>query len=123
MKKYSYLVLSGVTYSVAGLSSVAKAQDCNIQGGVTSGANCAKPPNAVESLDQQIKNITNTLLMIVGIAAVIMLIIGGLMYIFSGGDPNNTKRAKDVILYTIIGIAVALLAYAIVTFVVGRFQP
>ena len=46
-----------------------------------------------------------------------MLIIGGLRYVISQGDANNVKQAKDTILYAIIGIVVAILAYAVVNFV------
>lgn len=119
MRKIHKGSLLGSIYSALFLAKV-YAED--LQGGIESGANAAKGKGTVTNLEVQIRNITNTLLLIVGIAAVIMLIIGGLMYIFSGGDPNNTKRAKDVILYTIIGIAVALLSYAIVTFVLGSFK-
>lgn len=76
-------------------------------------------PSGPSDIGSVIKTITNTLMTVVGIAAVIMLIIGGLMYIFSGGNPEQTKRAKDTILYAIIGIIIAILSYAIVNFVVG----
>ncbi|MDP4038446.1 MAG: hypothetical protein Q8P54_00545 [bacterium] len=85
------------------------------------GAGSAAPTGAPTSLLDQVKTITNTLLLIVGIAAVIMLIIGGLRYIFSGGDKEAIDSAKNTILYAVIGIVVALLAFAIVNFVLGRF--
>jgi hypothetical protein len=50
-----------------------------------------------------------------------MLIVGGLRYVLSGGDPKNTQAAKDTILYAVVGIVVALLAYAIANFVLGQF--
>ena len=46
-----------------------------------------------------------------------MLIFGGIRYIVSGGDQTNVTAAKNTILYAIIGIIVALLAYAAVKFV------
>jgi hypothetical protein len=46
-----------------------------------------------------------------------MLIFGGIRYIVSDGDQNNVTAAKNTILYAIIGIIVALLAYAAVNFV------
>ena len=48
------------------------------------------------------------------------VIIGGIRYAVSGGDENGTRAAKDTILYAIIGLVVALLAYAIVNFVLLR---
>lgn len=82
----------------------------------------AKPTNAPTDLLGNIKIITNTLLIAVGIAAVIMLIIGAIRYIVSGGDPAGVKGAKDTIIYSIVGIVVAILAFAIVNFVITQFK-
>lgn len=64
-------------------------------------------------------NITNTILYIVGIIAIIMLIFGGIRYITSGGDKQKVTDAKNTILYAIVGLVIALLAFAIVNFVLG----
>lgn len=85
------------------------------------GATDAQPTGAPTDLMAQVKNVTNVLLLIVGVASVIMLIIGGLRYIFSGGSKEAVDGAKNTILYAVIGIVVALLAFAIVNFVLGRF--
>ena len=66
------------------------------------------------------KAVADTLIFIVGAVSVIMLIIGGLRYVLSGGESSAVKGAKDTILYAIIGIVVAALAYAAVNFVVGK---
>ena len=81
-----------------------------------------KDPQQPTSLVDSIKTIVNTLLFAIGIVAVIMLIVGGFRYIFSGGNSTNTAAAKDTILYAVIGIVVALLSYAIVSFVLGQFS-
>ncbi len=65
-----------------------------------------------------IKNIINILLFIIGAIAVIMIVIGGLRYVISGGDSSQTKSARDTVLYAVIGLIVATMAYAIVNFVV-----
>ena len=65
------------------------------------------------------KQITNTILYIVGIVAVIMLIIGGIRYVTSGGDSKKVTDAKNTVLYAIIGLVVAFLAFAIVNFVIS----
>lgn len=54
---------------------------------------------------------------IIGIAAVVMVIVGGLLYVTSGGDPGRTKTAKDAILYAVVGLIVAIMGGAIITFV------
>lgn len=67
------------------------------------------------------RTITNVLLFIIGAISVIMLIVGGIRYTVSGGDSAAITSAKNTILYAIIGIIVAILAYAVVNFVIGSF--
>ena len=93
----------------------------DVSGGAQGGANCAQTAGAPSDLGSQIKNITNLLLIGIGIAAVIMLIIGGFRYIFSQGNEKNISGAKDTILYAVVGLVVAILSYAIVNFVIDRF--
>jgi hypothetical protein len=50
-----------------------------------------------------------------------MIIYGGIRYTTSAGDSSHVKAAKDTILYAVVGLVVAILAYAIVNFVVGAF--
>ena len=68
-----------------------------------------------------IKNVITTILIILGMVAVIMIIVGGIRYTTSNGDASAIKSAKDTILYAVIGLVVALLAYAIVNFVLTNF--
>ena len=65
------------------------------------------------------KQVTNTILYIVGIIAVIMLIIGGIRYVTSGGDSKKVTDAKNTVLYAIIGLVISFLAFAIVNFVIS----
>ena len=67
------------------------------------------------------QTITNVLLFIIGAVSVIMLIIGGIRYTTSQGDQTAVQNAKNTILYSIVGIVVALLAYAAVNFVLTSF--
>lgn len=62
--------------------------------------------------------LTNTLLFILGIAAVIVIVIGGLRYATANGDPQKITSAKNTIMYAVVGLIVAVMAWAIVTFVV-----
>ena len=94
--------------------------------GIQNGANSARgsdqPPNLFGA-NGTFSTITNVLLYIVGAIAVIMIVIGGLRYVISGGDSKNITAAKNTILYAVIGIIVAILAYAAVNFVIGSFTP
>lgn len=73
-----------------------------------------------DDLPKLVQNIINVLLFIAGAVAVVVIIIGGLRYITSSGDQGSIKAAKDTILYAVIGLIVALLAFAIVRFVVDK---
>ena len=59
----------------------------------------------------------NVVFGIVAIIAVVMIVIGGVSYTTSQGDPGKVKKGKDTIMYGIIGMIIALLAFAIVNFV------
>ncbi|MCB9820286.1 hypothetical protein H6796_03245 [Candidatus Nomurabacteria bacterium] len=71
------------------------------------------------TLERTIANIVGVLLFIIGTLAVIMLIIGGIRYTTSNGNPEQIKAAKNTLMYAVIGLIVALLAFAIVNFVVS----
>ena len=64
------------------------------------------------------KDFVNIMLFAVGILAVIMLIWGGIRYVLSGGDSGAVSSAKKTILSAVVGLIVAILAYAIVNFVI-----
>lgn len=63
-------------------------------------------------------NVINTLLFVAGAGAVIMIIYGAFRYVTSGGNSSAVTKAKDTILFAVIGLIIAILAYAIVNFVV-----
>lgn len=63
--------------------------------------------------------VVNAMLFIIGFLSVIMLIFGGLRYIISGGNAAAVTTAKNTILYAIVGLIIAIFAYAIVNFVIG----
>ena len=67
------------------------------------------------------RTITNVLLFLIGAVSVIMPIIGGIKYTVSGGDSSAVTSAKNTILYAIVRIIVAVLAFAIVNFVLDSF--
>lgn len=72
-----------------------------------------------KSLDQTIARILNIFSVIIGVVAVIMIMIGGLRYITSGGASDRVAGAKNTILYAVIGLIVVALAQVIVRFVLN----
>ena len=93
---------------------------------ITEGVNAAKgdgTPTELLGDAGVLTTITNILLFVVGALSVIMLIIGGLRYVISGGNASAVTAAKNTILYAIVGLVVAFLAYAAINFVLGAVTP
>ncbi len=65
-----------------------------------------------------VTGIINAIILVLGIACVIIVIVGGIGYMTSTGDAGKVKKAKDTILYGIIGLVICVLAFAIVNFVI-----
>ncbi len=93
-----------------------------------SGVNCAKAGakaadtgSTKKTPNDLIKSVVNVLLFITGAIAVVMIVLGGLKYTTSNGDSNQVTSAKNTILYAVIGLIVAIMAYAIVNFVITSF--
>ena len=95
-------------------------------GGAISGINSARgdgvPDNLASGDDSIIRRVINLMLYAVGVISVIMLIYGGFRYVISGGQKESVTAAKNTILYAVIGLVVAMLAYAIINFVLGTFS-
>jgi len=93
---------------------------------VDSGGNKCKDANGAErdcTLGDQIRTVVNILLYVLGAIAVVMIVVGGIRYATSNGESSSIKAAKDTILYAVIGLVVAIMAFAIVNFVVTAFAP
>ena len=71
-----------------------------------------------ENLVASITGIINAIIAALGIVAVIIIIVGGIGYMTSSGDAGKVKKAKDTILYGVIGLVIVVLAFAIVNFVI-----
>jgi len=93
---------------------------------IIDGANSARGANQAVDLFGSagiFTTITNVMLFAVGAISVIMIVIGGLRYVVSGGNSTNITTAKNTILYAIVGLIIAIMAYAIINFVIGSFVP
>lgn len=56
----------------------------------------------------------------VGVASVIMIIVGGIRFIVGAGDSSQMVSARNTIIYALVGLAVAITAQSILSFVIGR---
>lgn len=69
-----------------------------------------------------VKNIINLLLTAIGVISVIMIIVGGINFALSNGDAQKVTKARNTILYAVIGLIVAIFSYAIVDFAFNRVK-
>ena len=91
-----------------------------------SGINCAQgkdTPTTLFGAGSIFTTVVNVLLFIIGAICVIMLIWGGIRYTTSAGNSANVTAAKNTIMYAIIGLIIAFLAFAIVNWVLGAVTP
>jgi hypothetical protein len=88
--------------------------------GVTDTGDCKAANTKANTINKTIKNAVNIISLVVGIAAIVMIIVAGLKYITSQGEASNVASAKNTLIYAIVGIVVAALAQVIVRFVLSK---
>ncbi|MBR3329333.1 hypothetical protein IKG29_02280 [Candidatus Saccharibacteria bacterium] len=118
MKNVLKVILSISIVGILSLTGIASVSALTLQEGAEA-ARCDECPRNLFGNAGVFKQVTNTILYIVGIIAVVMLIIGGIKYVVSGGDSKKVTDAKNTVLYAIIGLVIAFLAFAIVNFVIS----
>ena len=122
VKKYSPIILAAVLVFGAALFVSQNSYALTIFDGV----NAAKgndQPTELFGVGGVLTTVTNILLFVVGALSVIMLIVGGLRYVVSGGNSTAVTAAKNTILYAIVGLVIAFLAYAAINFVINTLAP
>jgi len=62
-------------------------------------------------------DLVSWLLSVAGAIALLMLVIGGINYMISGGNPSNQEKARKIISYAVIGLGLILISYALVTII------
>jgi beta-lactamase regulating signal transducer with metallopeptidase domain len=124
LKRIKYLIttlsLSGLIFIPALVPVTAHAATNNVSalcGGASSQITDGSCTNTTPQINNIIKWVLDIFSVIVGIAAVIMIVVGGLKYTISGGDSTRVSGAKDTILFAIVGLVVVALAQIIVHFV------
>lgn len=88
-----------------------------LQGAGQSGADCTGT-----GVNKAVQAAVNVLSLVVGVAAVIMIIISGFKYVTSGGDSNGISSAKNTLVYALVGLAIAATAQTLVHFVLNKVR-
>ena len=120
MKKIA-LVIASVIAALGFMAVPAYADDmCNTYNGPDKDIICGS--HTEDDAQNKIGTILNAVFGITGIVAAIVIVIGGVFYVTSQGDPGKVTRAKSTILYAVIGLIISLLAFAIVNFILGAMK-
>lgn len=132
-KKLKNMIVALVTLSFTILPAVAVpavASAADIQGNLCSGTNfdlgggstgCDQNAST-DNFNTLLTKIINIFSAVVGVIAVVMIIVGGLRYITSGGDTSHVSTAKTTIIYALVGLVIVALAQLIVHFVLTQSQ-
>lgn len=70
--------------------------------------------------NETLRKVSSLIAWIAGVAAVIIIIISGFMYVTSGGDPQKTASARSALIGAIVGLVVIVAAESILLFVLGK---
>lgn len=74
---------------------------------------CIRNPLQFESLEQLLDAIIDFLIKIGAPLAVIMIIYAGLTWMFAAGEPEKISKARSIIIWTIVGYSIILVAKGI----------
>lgn len=110
-------VFGASVLSTASLSGSVSAQ---VSKGIDTATTSEMKGKSIDGDKGLIKTVVNVLLWAVGILSVIMIIFSGFRYITSAGDASKTKSARSTLIYSVVGLIVSIMAWAIVNMVINR---
>lgn len=106
------------TLSTVSLSSNVSAQ---VSDGIGAATTSEMEGRKIDGDSGLVKSVVNILLWVIGILSIIMIIFSGIRYVTSSGDASKTKAAQNTLIYSVVGLIVAIMAWAIVDLVVNKF--
>lgn len=83
---------------------------------------CQNRSEGETKVNSVIQSAINVLLTAVGVISIIMIVVGGIMFALSSGDAGKVSKARNMVIYAVVGLVVALFAAAIVNFVFNRVK-
>ena len=124
MKK-SIISIAIMTCAVFGVSVLSTASlsgsvSAQVSKGIDTATTSEMKGKSINGDNGLIKTVVNVLLWAVGILSVILIIFSGFRYITSAGDAAKTKSAQSTLTYAVVGLIVAVFAWAIVNIVLDR---
>jgi type IV secretory pathway VirB2 component (pilin) len=94
---------------------IAQVENCT-----TTGSQCLTEVPEVAASPESLQTILAVVFGVIAAVAVLIIIIQGIKFVLSSGDPQKAADARKGIIYALVGLAVALTAEAIVFVVLGR---
>lgn len=76
-------------------------------------------PLRVTTFPALVNNVITGILGVVGAISLVMMVIGGIVWMTSSGNADRIRRGRDTLLWAILGLVVIFLSYAIINFVFG----
>lgn len=122
MKTIKKIFLSLALIVGLGVTLAPAAGAVNIFDACDSASDTAVCQGRDEQVNGFVRQVVNTMMYILGALSVIMIIVAGIMYVTSGGSSDQVNKARHTLTYSVVGLIVALLALAIINFVLGRFS-
>ncbi len=116
-KKVAVGILTGLILMTSAVTSVSAQRI--LDPGTDQIAAVSSATNGQGSLRELVKTIVNFFLTFLGLLAVIMIIYGGFLYVTAAGKEDKVETAKKIIMYSVIGILIIMLSFAIVSTVLG----
>lgn len=117
------LMFAGLLYAAQPLHAQVLDQVCE---GVSGSTVCDEDEpqstagNAIYGPNGILTKVANVLSIVLGIVSVFVIMVGGIKFVLSGGDPSKTNNARSTILYAVIGLVVAAVAQALIVFVLNK---
>lgn len=125
MKKtvVSIAIMICAAFGLATLSTVSLSNNVSAQvsDGIGAATTSEMEGRKIDGDSGLVKSVVNILLWVIGILSIIMIIFSGIRYVTSSGDASKTKAAQNTLIYSVVGLIVAIMAWAIVDLVVNKF--
>ena len=113
-----FMIVTGSNAVVMAVDSTNTNTNAVCNGVQIAGGDCSVDANTkVSSLLTKIINIMSW---IVGIASIIVIILGGLWFVTAGGSSEKVSKARNTVLFALIGLVVVLIAQVLVRFVINK---
>lgn len=123
MKKIIFLALMSLSVaSVLSLAVVSGSASAQVSSGINAATTNEMKNKQIDGNNGVIRTVSNILIWVVGIVSVIMIMWSGFKYITAAGDTSKVASAKNSLIYAIVGLIVAIMAYAIVNFIMDRLN-